>query len=108
MIEAHRKSIWAGGYDLVLDDQSLASFNTSTWRTGGSFVVEGRPYEVRSNLWASTHSLVADDGSVVVDFNLAYNPPCVFTPFATCPLPPERNNLPVRVEAGEKLWRQEH
>ena len=65
MIEAHRKSIWAGGYDLVLDDQSLASFNTSTWRTGGSFVVDGRPYEVRSNLWASTYSLVADDGSVV-------------------------------------------
>jgi len=65
VIEAHRKSIWAGGYDLVLDDQSLASFNTSTWRTGGSFVVDGRPYEVRSNLWASTYSLVAEDGSVV-------------------------------------------
>lgn len=42
------------------------------------------------------------DGSVVVDFNRAYNPPCVFTPYATCPLPPPGNRLPVRVEAGEK------
>ena len=44
---------------------------------------------------------VADDGTVVADFNLAYNPPCVFTPFATCPLPPAQNRLPLRIEAGE-------
>ena len=42
------------------------------------------------------------DGKVILDFNKAYNPPCVFTPFATCPLPPAQNHLPVRVEAGEK------
>ena len=46
---------------------------------------------------------VADDGSVVVDFNLAYNPPCVFSPYATCPLPWPANRLPIRVEAGERL-----
>ena len=69
MIEAHRKSIWSGGYDLALDGQPLASFDKSTWRTGGSFVVDGRPYEVRSNLWASTYSLVADDGSLVATAN---------------------------------------
>jgi uncharacterized protein (DUF1684 family) len=45
-----------------------------------------------------------DQGRVVVDFNLAYNPPCVWTPFATCPLPTRDNRLPVRVEAGEKVW----
>jgi hypothetical protein len=44
---------------------------------------------------------VADDGSVVADFNMAYNPPCVFTPFATCPLPPPQNRLDLRIEAGE-------
>ena len=38
---------------------------------------------------------------VILDFNKAYNPPCAFTPFATCPLPPPENHLPVRVEAGE-------
>jgi uncharacterized protein (DUF1684 family) len=44
------------------------------------------------------------DGRVVVDFNKAYNPPCVFTPFATCPLPPPQNRLPIRIEAGEKAY----
>ena len=40
---------------------------------------------------------------VVLDFNLAQNPPCAFTPYATCPLPLPRNVLPVRVAAGEKV-----
>jgi uncharacterized protein len=42
------------------------------------------------------------DGKVVVDFNTAYNPPCAFTAFATCPLPPAQNKLAVAIEAGEK------
>jgi uncharacterized protein len=40
---------------------------------------------------------------LTLDFNRAYNPPCVFTPFATCPLPWPANRLPVRIEAGERL-----
>jgi uncharacterized protein (DUF1684 family) len=44
------------------------------------------------------------DGRTVVDFNKAYNPPCAFTPFATCPLPPPQNRLRIRVEAGEKSY----
>ncbi len=44
------------------------------------------------------------DGKVVLDFNKAYNPPCAFTPYATCPLPPSENRLPIRVEAGEKKY----
>ncbi len=44
-----------------------------------------------------------DDNTVIIDFNRAYNPPCAFTPFATCPLPPRENFLSVRVEAGEKF-----
>lgn len=47
---------------------------------------------------------VAPDGTVVLDFNLATNPPCVFTPYATCPLPPEGNVLAIAIEAGEKTW----
>jgi uncharacterized protein len=43
------------------------------------------------------------DGAVVVDFNRAYNPPCVFSPYATCPLPWPANRLAVRIEAGERL-----
>lgn len=42
------------------------------------------------------------DGKVVIDFNRAYNPPCAFTPFATCPLPTPENRLSIRVDAGEK------
>ena len=44
------------------------------------------------------------DRSVVVDFNLAYNPPCVFSPHATCPLPPHQNRLALRIEAGERAY----
>ena len=41
------------------------------------------------------------DGKVTLDFNKAYNPPCAFTPYATCPLPPVENHLKVRIPAGE-------
>jgi uncharacterized protein (DUF1684 family) len=44
------------------------------------------------------------DGRVVVDFNRAYNPPCVFSPYATCPLPWPENRLPIRIEAGERSY----
>ena len=46
----------------------------------------------------------APDGTVVLDFNKAYNPPCVFTPYATCPLPGARNTLALPVTSGEKVW----
>jgi hypothetical protein len=42
------------------------------------------------------------DEKVILDFNRAFNPPCAFTPFATCPLPRPENVLPVRVTAGER------
>jgi hypothetical protein len=45
----------------------------------------------------------AGTGRVVLDFNRAYNPPCAFTPYATCPLPPPQNVLPVRIAAGEMM-----
>ena len=41
-------------------------------------------------------------GSVIIDFNKAYNPPCAFTPFATCPLPPRQNYLDTTIQAGER------
>jgi uncharacterized protein (DUF1684 family) len=45
------------------------------------------------------------NGFVELDFNKAENPPCVFTDYATCPLPPPQNRLTLAVEAGEKLYR---
>ncbi len=56
---------------------------------GGQFLVTGA---------------VRDDDTVEVDFNLAYNPPCVFSPYATCPMPPRGNRLDVPIEAGEKVF----
>ena len=47
---------------------------------------------------------LADDGSVVLDFNQAYNPPCAFNPFTTCPIPLRENNVPIKVLAGEKAY----
>jgi len=48
------------------------------------------------------------DGKVVLDFNRLENPPCAFTPFATCPLAPKENRLPLALTAGEKMYRGAH
>ncbi|MFZ5904210.1 MAG: DUF1684 domain-containing protein [Chloroflexota bacterium] len=45
------------------------------------------------------------DREVVLDFNKARNPPCAYTDYATCPLPPSQNRLPVRIPAGEMIYR---
>jgi len=50
----------------------------------------------------------AVDGRITLDFNRAFNPPCAFTPFATCPLPPPENWLPFAIAAGEKRWSAGH
>ncbi len=55
---------------------------------GGRFIYTGEPDK---------------KGRVTIDFNRAYNPPCAFTPFATCPIPPRENILNIRIEAGEKF-----
>lgn len=47
------------------------------------------------------HTPLPKDGFVDLDFNRAYNPPCAFTEFATCPLPVKENQLPVAIKAGE-------
>jgi uncharacterized protein len=54
------------------------------------------------------YSAMPKDGKVVIDFNKAYNPPCAFTPYATCPLAPPENRLGVAVRAGEKKYRGSH
>ena len=43
-------------------------------------------------------------GTTIIDFNKAYNPPCAFTTFATCPLPPKQNILRIPLRAGEKKY----
>jgi len=60
---------------------------------GGRFLVTGVPDQ---------------DGKVILDFNQAYNPPCAFTEYATCPLPGMANRLDIAVMAGEKIWGTGH
>jgi uncharacterized protein (DUF1684 family) len=51
---------------------------------------------------------VPKDGSVELDFNEAYNPPCAYNPFTTCPLPLPGNRLPMEIPAGEKIYNHAH
>jgi uncharacterized protein (DUF1684 family) len=57
-------------------------------------------YEAARFLYAD----LLDDGTTVLDFNQAYNPPCAFNPYTTCPIPIRENHLPVKVLAGEKAY----
>jgi uncharacterized protein len=47
-------------------------------------------------------------GYTILDFNRAYNPPCAFTTYATCPLPPAENSLSAALRAGELRYAKEH
>jgi len=61
----------------------------------------------RSETYKSGRFLYAEkpvNGEVILDFNKAESPPCAFTPYATCPLPPAGNKLEVEVKAGEKRY----
>jgi uncharacterized protein (DUF1684 family) len=52
------------------------------------------------------YSDLRDDGTTVLDFNEAYNPPCAFNPYTTCPIPLPENRLKVRIPAGERAYAQ--
>lgn len=71
------------------EDELLFNFSDATRADatypGGRYVMAAQPV----------------NGEVVLDFNRAVNWPCAYTPYATCPVPPQQNRLPVRIEAGE-------
>jgi hypothetical protein len=74
------------------------------------FVIFGDPSNAKETYGAGRYLYVdrpdtlASETPVLIDFNKAYNPPCAFTAYATCPLPPEQNKLPFKVNAGEKRY----
>ena len=109
--------------------QVLNTFNDiDTYTTEGvlEFELHGqtmrlRPFTTRPNrfyivfrdassgqeTYATARFLYADlraDGTAVLDFNQAYNPPCAFNPYTTCPIPLRENVLPVKVLAGERAY----
>jgi uncharacterized protein (DUF1684 family) len=87
--EEHRLEARVDEDDLMRLDFRDAT-NGDTTYVGGRFLVAEMP----------------KDGKITIDFNRAYNPPCAYTDYATCPLPPPENNLPIRIEAGEKAYRE--
>jgi uncharacterized protein len=48
------------------------------------------------------------NGQLILDFNEAYNPPCAYNPYTTCPLPPPQNRLRIRIAAGEMMYKGTH
>ncbi|MGB9120840.1 MAG: DUF1684 domain-containing protein [Candidatus Angelobacter sp.] len=87
-----------GGKEYHLDAEDNGS--------GGLFIVF-RDLTSKKDTYQAARFLDADppkDGKVEIDFNKAYNPPCAYNPYATCPLPTARNRLPVEIPAGEKRY----
>lgn len=73
----------------------------------GSLFIIFRDNSNQSETYTAGRFLHADKavgGETTLDFNKAENPPCAFTPFATCPLPPPENNLDLDIKAGEKRY----
>jgi len=83
----------------VLEPPSPRLFFILTDTTAGK-----ETYEASRFLYAEP----AVNGKVILDFNKVYNPPCAFSPFTTCPLPPKENVLPFALTAGEKKYTGPH
>ena len=76
----------------------------------GSLFIIFRDASNSTETYSAGRFLDADkpvDGKTTLDFNKAVNPPCAFTHYATCPLPPEGNDLPIAIRAGEKRYEQQ-
>lgn len=97
-VELFRSS---GMVELTIDEHEL---RMSAIDAGDKLWFIFRDMTSGKETYSAARFLYADspeDGITFVDFNRAYNPPCAFNPFTTCPLPPLENRLPVRIEAGE-------
>ena len=73
----------------------------------GSLFIVFRDLTSKTSTYQAARFLDTDppkDGKVEIDFNKAYNPPCAYNPYATCPLPSEKNRLPVEIPVGEKRY----
>lgn len=73
----------------------------------GKLFIIFRDLTSKTETYGAGRFLYADkavNGKVVLDFNQAENPPCAFTEFATCPLPPQQNRLDIEIKAGEKRY----
>ncbi len=97
----------AGEAEFELDGRT---FRLQAARSGRRLFFVFRDATAGKSTYRAGRFLYADppqDGKVILDFNQAINPPCAFTPYTTCPLPPPQNRLPVEITAGEMLYEAE-
>ena len=94
-----------GAVDFVLHDQPMQLLATAGSDPNHLFIIFRDATSGQETYPPARFltALVDAAGSVELDFNKAYNPPCAFTPYATCPLPPPANVLTARVAAGERF-----
>lgn len=82
------------------------TYSLAALKEGDAFFIIFADATSGEQTYPSGRFLLADapdaNGNIEIDFNKAYNPPCAFTKYATCPLPPKENSLPFAVKAGEK------
>lgn len=94
----------AGEVEFTLDGRT---FRIQVFESGADrFFIVFRDLTSGRESYPTARFLYADrpkdpNNTVVLDFNKAYNPPCAYNPYTTCPLPPKQNRLPVRIPAGE-------
>jgi len=88
----------------------LAGARVFEWKTvhASHRTAPARPFLDVAGQARFLDTALAKDGKLILDFNEARNPPCAFTPYATCPLAPPENRLDVRVTAGEKKYAGGH
>ena len=93
-------------FDLVGERHTMEA-----WQSGDRLWFVFRDLTSTDSTYPAARFLYVDgarnDGTVVMDFNYARNPPCAYNPWTTCPLPPASNQLMVRVEAGEQRYHEE-
>ena len=108
VIGDEKEQLVGGAWHFSLAGKELSLISLSPPDTGQFFVL--RDGTSGDETYGASRFLSApapENGRTVLDFNRLYNPPCAFTPHATCPLPPRENVLSVRIEAGEKLYSPE-
>lgn len=83
------------------------SYSLQPGEENGKFFIIFRDLTSKSETYSVGRFLYAEkskDNKIILDFNKAENPPCAYTTFATCPIPPQQNRLKLAIKAGEKLY----
>jgi uncharacterized protein len=104
----HDTTVIAGYLEFQLGGKTYRLDAEQDGDTNGLFIVF-RDLTSKKDTYPAARFLDTEapkNGTVELDFNEAYNPPCAYNPYATCPLPTLRNRLPIEIPAGEKRYHQ--